>query len=533
MLKVFIVDDEPFILDGLQTIVKWNEYGMEIAGRAGNGTDALNYLTHNPVDILMTDITMPVMNGLELISSVKKINPNTRFIVFSGYNDFEYVREGIKLGIENYLLKPLNVHELTSTLQNTAMKIQKSAVTEAYIKRDREILKDNILYRWVTNNIDPAELSERAEILDIYLGYSYYIACVVKILSDTGEDVKSGTMLHHHTIYEALRHCSRLVEQACNGNCFCDLDGDIVIIFGTDSGIKSQCGVHALLENICADLHSIPGINFVATCGSLQSSCLNVHSSYENAKKLQEYRLVYNDKIIDHDEIMKMPSFRDIDLDIEYSALSMMLVTGKKNEVSSLINETFEKLAGINNIAPGAIISYSMEMIFHINGTVNEFVGSGERKEWNYRDLISRMSNLQTIVQLKKYLEDTASTAISLISSGHSSMSPVIRQILNHVNTHYQEEVGLKWLGQLFKINPVYLGQLFQKETGELFTDYVNRLKMKKAREMLLNSNMKVVEISQKVGFCNSNYFCTQFKKYMGLSPSELRELQNVKTGGI
>ena len=133
------------------------------------------------------------------------------------------------------------------------------------------------------------------------------------------------------------------------------------------------------------------------------------------------------------------------------------------------------------------------------------------------------------IKHLKKYLESAAFKAIDIISSGRNKISPIIKQVLNHIKTHYHEDIGLKVLGQQFNINSVYLGQLFQKETGELFTDYVNRFKMKKAKDMLLNTNMKVVEISQKVGFSNPNYFYTQFRKYMGMSPSEVRELQNVK----
>lgn len=529
VLKVFLVDDEPFILDGLQTIINWNEYGMEIAGQAGNGLDALNYISRNRIDILMTDITMPVMNGIELIESVKKISPDIRYIVFSGYNDFEYVREGIKLGIENYLLKPLNVHELVSTLQNTAMKIHKSAITEAYIKRDREILRDNILYRWVTNSIDPSELSERAEIADINLGYSYYAVSLIKVLPDTIDSAASGTMLHHHAIYEVSGRCRSLTGQTGCAISFCNLDGDIVIIYGTDSGTKSRCGVNEFIEEVNANLHSMAGMSFVITCGSLQPSFLNIHISYENAKKLLEYRLVYNGEVIDYDCIQKISACRNADLDIDYNALSIMLVNGRTSDVPGFINKVFENLAGFGNIAPDVIINCSMEIISHINETINEFGGSSETEEWSYRDLISGLSDQGSIVQLKKYLETAACKAIGVISPGRSRISPVIRQVINYVNTHYHEDIGLKALAELFKKNPVYLGQLFQKETGELFTDYVNKFKMKKAREMLLNSSMKVAEISRKVGYSNSNYFCTQFRKFMGISPSEVRELQNIK----
>ena len=326
------------------------------------------------------------------------MNSDTRFIVFSGYNDFEYVKEGIKLGIENYLLKPLNVNELAATLQNTATKIKKSAVTEAYIKKDKEILKDNILYRWVTNSIDPSELSERAEILDINLGYSYYVVSIIKMLYDVDEDgdMKPNTILCHHAIYEAFRRCSSLVEESSSVLCFCDLDGDIVIIFGTDSGIKSECGIRALLDSLCSKLYGITNTSYVITCGSLESSCLNVHASYDSAKKLQEYRLVNNNKILDHDELQKLSSNRNAVLSIDYSALSILLLNGRRKNTSSFVNEAVEQLVHIDNIAPDVIINYSMELLFHINETLNEFGGNNETEDWNYRELLSGLSSLGT-----------------------------------------------------------------------------------------------------------------------------------------
>ena len=150
MYKVFIVDDEPFIIEGLYDIVDWSSFGMEIVYHAGNGQAALQALPEQPVDILITDISMPLMNGLDLIREARQLQPELKVIILSGFNEFEYLKEGMKLGIENYLLKPINVDELQSTLRNTAAKLDqlvKPRLEETY---GIQMLKDNILYRWLT-----------------------------------------------------------------------------------------------------------------------------------------------------------------------------------------------------------------------------------------------------------------------------------------------------------------------------------------------------------------------------------------------
>lgn len=186
MYKVLLVDDEPFIIDGLKQIIDWEEYGMEICGTAANGLEASHRLETNPADILITDIRMPKMNGLELIRHLKSRNSATRFIILSGYDDFEYLKESIQLGIENYLLKPVNQEELLATLVTTIRKIESDTNRTLNLPKDIDIIRENILFRWVANLIMPAELLERSSLLGIDLENTQYCVCVLRPLSRAG-----------------------------------------------------------------------------------------------------------------------------------------------------------------------------------------------------------------------------------------------------------------------------------------------------------------------------------------------------------
>lgn len=156
MYNVFLVDDEPFIIEGMRALVPWEDYGLKVVGEASNGSEAIKKLETCHVDILLTDIMMPIMDGLELISTLKERHPNTKYIVLSGYEEFEYVKKGMKLGIENYLLKPVNEQELISTLENSIEKLEKSTNNEeAYT-----ILRDNTIWRCLNQDIDAKEWRE-------------------------------------------------------------------------------------------------------------------------------------------------------------------------------------------------------------------------------------------------------------------------------------------------------------------------------------------------------------------------------------
>ncbi len=186
MYKVFIVDDEPFIIEGLYDILDWASFGLEIVGHAENGRQALEALASIPADLLITDISMPVMDGLSLIAEARKLHQELKVIILSGFNEFDYLKEGMKLGIENYLLKPINVEELESTLRNTVEKMNSMKSDELYDAFDMQILKDNTLYRWLTGQIGEAEFRERADLLGLDLMKPYLIVAVIR--TNGGDD---------------------------------------------------------------------------------------------------------------------------------------------------------------------------------------------------------------------------------------------------------------------------------------------------------------------------------------------------------
>lgn len=257
MYKVFIVDDEPFIIEGLYDILDWPAFGLEIVGHAENGRQALDALQTTPADVLITDISMPVMNGLTLISEARKRHKDLKAIILSGFNEFDYLKEGMRLGIENYLLKPINVEELESTLRNTVEKLDSQRSEELYDAYDVQILKDNTLYRWLTGQIAAREFAERAELLNLSLIGPFIAVAVLR--TGSGQN-------------EAFEETAKLLEAGNDITPFRDVDGDIVLIgmLGTEDEGKRDflAKLRELKEALAA--RNIPvqiGVAESAHCG--------------------------------------------------------------------------------------------------------------------------------------------------------------------------------------------------------------------------------------------------------------------------
>lgn len=412
MYKVMLVDDEIYMLNGLRHIINWEAYGFEIVGTASNGLKALELSKTLDIDIILTDVKMPKMNGLELIHVLKETKPHIKFIILSGYNDFDYVKEALQLGIENYLLKPINEEELLQTLINIVQKIE--VAHTAYIKtlEDSSILKNNILNRWITHTISMSELCERAQLLDLDLTASHYIISVMQLLENKTiatdvNDLRTQIITLCHTYLSTLN-------LNLHHEVFCDFNGYILCYFSstntiTDSNLNYDL-IKDFMKHCILEINTQLNLNVICSIGSLETDFHNLAISYQNAIKLMK----------------NFPS-----------------------------------------LPPNSLIDY-----------------------------------------------ETVS---------NSNFNTLIKRILDFINNHLSEDLSLKVLAAHFNVNPSYLGQLFKSETGQSFNNYLHQTRIEQAIKLLCNTSLNANEIALKVGYTNTNYFYTCFKKFTGKYPTNYR----------
>ncbi|MFD0693928.1 response regulator [Paenibacillus sp. GCM10027628] len=505
MFRVFLADDEPFIIEGLYDIIDWAEADLEIVGHAGNGQKALEALKETSVDILLTDISMPVMNGLDLIREARIVHPDLKVIVLSGFDEFSYLKEGMMLGIENYLLKPINIKELKATLHNTVEKLntfQESRLVQAHSK---QILKDNTLHRWLTNQIAPLEFDERAELLGIDLDRTYIAAAVLRTESEPEE------------VFDLI---SRQVESYDGLTAFFDLDGDIVLLAAMDDAERGRKELTELLLQFQSGLHQRP---IRISIGSVEHLPEQAGQSYATAKKAQEYFWIYPElPLIDYNELAHHESNQKADFSIlDWSAYAKLIVGKDQENLRLLIQNDFKRLQALPGITPQNFQDIAFEMVVHFKMELKAIRHTEETDVYN--QAFQQIRNAVTLDDLEKAILEIADITVGLLIS--DVRSPIVQQVLKYIHESYAEELSLKMLGAHYHIHPVYLGQLFHKETNESFTEYINRYRIEKAKELLKTSHAKVHAIAKDVGYWEVGYFYKQFKKYVGISPTDYRGL--------
>lgn len=502
MYKVFIVDDEPFIIEGLYDAVDWSGFGLEIVGHAENGKEALDKLKDVPADILITDISMPVMTGLELIAAARQIRPELKVIILSGFDDFAYLKEAMRLGIENYLLKPINLQELEETLSGTIGKLNARRAHYMLDEYDISILRSNILYRWLTGKIQQEELAERASLLDLRLDQPYVMVSVLRSPS-----VK---------LEEALK---QLVEREENVFYLIDYDGDYVVIFTMDDPETDKPRAIRLLQEVREQCF---GEEICISLGSIQGLQTHHTDSYRHAKEAQEYFLVLQQpSYVDYIDIQERKEKTSNTFSWYWPDYAKGIAARDKNALFLKIDSDFEELREMPGMAPGVLQSAAVELIIRFKMELSD-IQYGAAPDF-VKTTLERIMESVSIEDLIAAVKDGIGGLVDALNS--DIKSPVIQQMLHHIHQSYDEDLSLKVLGAQYHIHPVYLGHLFHKETGESFTEYINRYRIERAKDLLRTTPMKVQDIARKVGYWETGYFYKQFKKYVGLSPRDFKGL--------
>lgn len=507
MYKVVLVDDEPFILDGLYDALDWSSYGLELTGRAENGQEALELLKKVPADILITDITMPRMNGLELIRAVRGFRPELKVIILSGYNEFDYLKEGMQLGIENYLLKPINFAELSATLTGTVEKLNLPAPLPPFHESEMDILKDNVLNRWLSGRISRLELEERAKLLGIRLEGTDMIAVVIRAAGPPDD-----------LLYAEVQ---RRIGPEPDAECYVNMEGDIVAVFLADGPEACKRNALAFADALRKAVPGAQGIRI--SLGSPGRLFLEEPRSYEEALRAQEYFLLLPpDGIADYGELRNGVEGGPDAFRPDWPAYARLLMAKDREGLIGRIGTDFAALHGREGVTPGFMRSLAVELAVRMKLELGR-VRMPDAVEERFKDVLERITRSTSREQLLETLEEMAGMAVGGLVQ--EDKSPVIKQILNHIHRCYAQDMSLKSLGQQYNIHPVYLGQLFHKETREVFTEYINKYRIEMAKAQLKETNLKVHEIAKQVGYWETGYFHKQFKKYVGISPMEYRGL--------
>ncbi|WP_148322271.1 response regulator transcription factor [Paraclostridium bifermentans] len=503
MYKVMLVDDERLILQGVLNIIDWEKLGMEVIHMAENGKEALDKYKENPVDIIITDINMPVITGLELIMKIKEINKRAKFIVLSGYDEFSYARTAMKYGVENYILKPINEEELEAALIDINKKIKDEKEEENII-----LEKNSIIMKLLNGNVDSNELYYLKDIIRLEFKNKYYT--VSNILFNNKDiknkiDVQNLIDVNTSDKYEIIYK----------------FNGDIILINSWNTDVNDE-SINKYYDTILKKLSSEFDEVFIAV-GDKVESIEDIPKSYADSNIIKKYILTegYNSCLYKNDIVKITNKNRSFNKEIEY--LNKIII--EKNEDKTL--EYIEKIFKNEELAPEDIYDLSIKILLLIDKISEDFRLSKNYKDETLSSVIVSIYDASTIDRIKEIITNQVIELSKVMNTNIVKYTPIVQQVVNYIDERYFEEVSLKTLSQKYNINSSYLGQIFTKEVGYSFSEYLNKIKNMKAKELILNTNMKINDIAKEVGYYETSYFYRKFKEFYGVSPATLREFKN------
>lgn len=484
MYRMLLVDDEYMILAGLQKLIPWQELGIEIVGTAKNGQEALDFVRNNVVDIVISDVTMPLLSGIEFIRQAQSEDIYFHFLILSGYQEFDYVKEGLRMGADNYLIKPVDKVELIETLE----KIIKELNSEAEQLQTQSVLFDYLLQGWTHDDIDYIELRKMIKRYGYRLTDRPYTALIIAYPMEAEEALIEFIADQKQGMYYKQND-----------------DQSYTVIF---DGSKEE--LKTFIKDYQQFSQSLLG-DFLIGVGETVNEIVEVASSYEHALHALQIRNFYQIKGL---ELTKQIETGMIP-QLSFTKFNQALYIRDFDTIREEVDMMLEKLR-----KHGALPEYSRQMIFLI--FMDLYRQFENLDESFYQVNFEKIATAQSFEGLESVIEET------LLEIKHvkkeRSYSQNTQHMLEIITKRYSEDLSLKVVADELFLNVMYLGQIFKKETQKSFSQYLNQYRIKKAQNLLVQSDGNINEIAIAVGYTSAGYFYKNFKKICGISPKEFRE---------
>lgn len=505
MYKVLVAEDEEWILQGIRNIIDWEKIGLNVVHMVHDGKEALECLEQEMVDIVVTDINMTGMDGLTMMKKIRLINEKVRFIILSGYDDFQYAQTAIRLGVEGYILKPIDEEELEQLLKETIKNI------ESEEKKPYEYLEETqSLYHYLKG-----ETGENIELLHqfgIQMEQDFGTAAHIKIKQkNMGEEKLSEIISYLNKGFKSVKL-----------HPFCFKQEEIFLFIFLDFNDPSvTLSYFAALQN---ELEALFEVFTFVTVSKPFVDLNGLRTAYKETKKLQKYLIIEGYGTIIDSAAIEGRISKDITVNNEW--LRKIVLSKKKEEVFNYLEDLFLNTVKEEQVTTDVVYRLAIKLSVALQDIIDEFKLEKNGQIKNLTELVDELYRAEDLSVIKNMFFMETIEIMDCLHSEDSHYTPVVRQIISEIEKNYKEDMNLKTLSYKYNMNASYLGQIFQKEVGCSFTQYLTNIKNSKARELILNTNMKINDIAKEVGYPDTSYFYRKFKQCYGTSPASLREMK-------
>lgn len=503
MIKVVIMDDEYLVIEAMKTLIDWKKYNMEIVGTASDGQNGFDLIIEKQPHIVLTDIRMPMMDGLSIIEKVKYIYPDIQFILFSGYTDFEYAQKAIILGVVDYIVKPITADKVEASLYK--------AMEKAGLKNEGG-LRDTVWQKLIQGEQIEEEKWEKTEIA---MSIDEISECLILSCSLPGwkktvaDEIKRNKPLQRFGVFYSVYPNMQII--MCLGN-------------GKNSKDKMLDALKGILNIWKRDKEEC----YIGVAYG-QTVQIGIPKIYIQAKEAMDYALFIGEQQMVDYQTLHTGKRLPFNMQKYENSIMKSVVQNQTDDIENQVLAFAQECKELYT-SPNVMKHFILEFIYSALRI--------KRKNINYEDYrtniqvsdeyecpphiyVNQCRSYQELI--KWFLDELQRIADSMVDNeSESKARSQIERVKAHIHTYYQKDLTLFELAELARMTPAYFSNVFKQEVGMTYIKYLTKIRLEKAKE-LLEEGYKVKDVSLMVGYVNYRYFCVIFKKYTGITPQQFK----------
>jgi len=526
MLRVIIVDDEPRLCRLIQHLVHWDELGMEVVGVAHNGVDALELIRTQSPQIVITDVRMPGLDGLDLIEQGKQYNPNLEFILISGYEEFAYAQKAMSFGVKDYLSKPISRENLTLALNRAREAITaRDNLHKNEAKIRAAFLRDLILLQ--SDDLQASSIDEVNRSYYFWFQEGLFRIVIIQVDHMQPSQAKArGIGAQQAAMLEAQ------LKAAAYDAVTAEVHGNFYVLL--NYGPHQSEAVRAVLQKNSREFRSaLAPLGFLVTfgCGAEAASLAELPTSLETARAAVDERIlrgtgqmIVNEKhtsgsLTDDEGFLKL--YKKLVKAIEL--LHVELVAKAVQDLKAELTRDLSQGSWLSGSALKGMVREIVNTYYIILRSNNVRLDGVQEERAAWEEALDHAYSLDLLFE---ELLKGITTSLNRIAEGESRRhAEQIALAKRYIEQHYMDNITLEDLGAHIGFNPSYFSTMFKRETGTSFVEYLARVRVEKAKELLKDTDLKIQDICLMVGYTDVRYFRKLFARMTGLSPNEYRRI--------
>jgi two-component system response regulator YesN len=507
--KVLIVDDEPMIREGLQTLVDWQKHGFNVVGVASNGREAVEKHALLLPDLILIDIRMPGMDGLQAIEEIRKTDEVCHFLILSGYAEFNYAKQAIAHQVDGYILKPIDEDELETYVERISSQLKQKSEQLLSTEQTSQLLREEMLQQLATGKqlAETFGTNEPGTLLGPPA--KYYQLLLIELYS------KEHSLTMNATLKKKL---GEIIEQKQLGWVFSaePYVGVLLKDYLLQNGSREQ--MRQWIEDCCGTR-----VRFAGAASEPVRELLELQQWAPVVRDMLKQRFMLQGQQIHMVSLLSgsiqadPAKHEELSIDAIAQKLYYMLNIGSKDGVDKALQEASAHICAVDTSEQFVKSSWAQLLSIVLNKAAISSQQVSVQEDLSIITALYLAHHYdEMMVQLQKRLQDLTEKL------GKSDSLSVMKQMTDFIERHYSENIKLETLADLFNYNSGYLGKMFKNYTGEHFNTYLDQVRIQHAIE-LLQEGLKVHQVSERVGYANVDYFHSKFKKYKGVSPSSFK----------